>query len=61
MIESPSGRTLEKAPRWDLTGIEGCGGGNVYLWLPLRFFGYMVGVWYRESYAVQERLAMVER
>ena len=26
MIESSSGRTPEKVPRWDLTGTEGCGG-----------------------------------
>ena len=24
----PFGRAPEKAPRWDLMGIEGCGGGN---------------------------------
>ena len=40
MIESPSGRTLEKAPRWDLTGTKGCGGGKVVSWLPLMFLGY---------------------
>ena len=41
MIESPSGRTLEKAPRWDLTGTEGCGGGKVFSWLFLFVWGYM--------------------
>ena len=30
----PSGRTPEKAPRWDLTGTEGCGGGKLVSWLP---------------------------
>ena len=40
MIESPSGRTPEKAPRWDLTGTEGCGGEKVVSWLPLMFLGY---------------------
>ena len=40
MIESPSGGMPEKAPRWDLTGIEGCGGGKVVLWLSLMFLGY---------------------
>ena len=40
MIESPSGRTLEKAPRWDLTGTEGCGGGNVVSWLSAIDLGY---------------------
>ena len=24
----------EKAPRWDLTGTEGCGGGKVVSWIP---------------------------
>ena len=28
MIESPSGRMPEKAPRWDLMGTEDCGGGD---------------------------------
>src|SRR3990170_2504279 len=40
MIESPSGRSPEKAPRWDLMGTEGCGGGKVVLWLSLVFLGY---------------------
>ena len=31
MIESPSGRMPEKAPIWDLTGTEGCGGGISFL------------------------------
>ena len=36
----PSDRTPEKAPRWDLTGIEGCVGGKAVSWLPLMFLGY---------------------
>src|SRR4051812_19084187 len=40
MIDSPSGRSLEKAPRWDLRGTEGCGGGKVVSWLPVMFLGY---------------------
>ena len=28
VIDSPSGRTPEKDPRWDLTGTEGCSDGN---------------------------------
>ena len=28
MIDAPSGGAPEQAPRWDLTGTEGCGGGN---------------------------------
>ena len=41
VIDSPSGRLPEKAPRWDLTGTEGCGGGKVVSWLPWKFLGYM--------------------
>ena len=33
VIESPSGRLPEKAPRWDLTGTEASGGGKVFSWL----------------------------
>ena len=35
----PSDRSLEKVPRWDLTGTEGCGGGKVVSWLPWMFSG----------------------
>jgi len=35
VIESPSGRLPEKAPRWDLTGTEASGGGKVFSWLVL--------------------------
>ena len=40
MIESPSGRSSEKAPRWDLMGTEGCGGGKGVSWLSLKVSGY---------------------
>ena len=40
VINSPSGRSPKKAPRWDLMGTEGCGGGKVVSWLPLMFLGY---------------------
>ena len=40
MIDSPSGRSPEVAPRWYLTGTEGYVGGKVVLWLPLMFLGY---------------------
>ena len=40
MIDSPSGGKPEKAPIWDLTSIEVCGGGNVVSWLSLMFLGY---------------------
>ena len=36
----PTGGAPEKAPRWDLKGTEGCGGGKVVSWLPLMFLGY---------------------
>ena len=32
VIDSPSGGAPKKAPRWDLTGTEGCGGGNRVSW-----------------------------
>ena len=41
MIDSPSGGVPEKAPRWDLTGTEGCGGGNRVSWCSWMFSGYM--------------------
>ena len=40
VIDSPSGRSPKKAPRWDLTGTEGCGGGKVVSWLSLIDLGY---------------------
>ena len=49
MIDSPSDRSLEKAPRWDLTGTEGCGGGKVVSWPPLMFLGYK-SIYRRKKY-----------
>ena len=40
MIDSPFGRSPKKAPRWDLMGTEGCGGGKVVTWLSLMFLEY---------------------
>ena len=40
VIESPSGRMPEMAPRWDLTGTEGCGGGKGVSWLSLKVSRY---------------------
>ena len=48
MINAPSGRTPEKAPRWDLTGTEGCGGGIRFSWMPLMVWGY-VGIYRRKK------------
>ena len=41
MIESPSGGVPEKAPRWDLTRTEACGGGKVFWWMPLMVWEYL--------------------
>ena len=49
MIDSPSGGAPEKAPRWDLTGTEGCGGGIRFSWIPLMVWGY-VGIYRRKEY-----------
>ena len=49
MIDSPSGRAPKKAPRWDLTGTEGFGGGNRVSWCSFMFLGYM-GIYRRKKY-----------
>ena len=41
VIDSPSGGALEKAPRWDLLGTEGCGGGNRVSLCSSMFLAYM--------------------
>ena len=41
VIKSPSGRTPEKVPRWDLADTEGCGGGNSFSWCSWMFLGYV--------------------
>ena len=41
VIESPSGKSPEKIPRWYLTGAEGCGGGKLVSSLPWMFGGYV--------------------
>ena len=41
VIDSPSGGAPEKAPRWDLTGTEGCGGGNRVSWCSRMLSVYM--------------------
>ena len=42
-----------KAPRWDLTGTEGCDSGKVVSWLSLMFLGY-------KSIYICERSTLVE-
>ena len=49
MIDSPSGRLPEKAPRWDLMGTEGCGGGKVVSWLSTIDLGYK-SIYRRKKY-----------
>ena len=44
-----SGKAPEKAPRLDLTGTEGCGGGKVVSWLSLMFLGYK-SIYRRKKY-----------
>ena len=49
MIDTPSGGAPEKAPRWDLMGTEGCGGGIRFLAPYLVVWGY-VGIYRRKEY-----------
>ena len=39
--DPPSGGAPEQAPRWDLTGTEGCGGGIRVFSVASMFSGYM--------------------
>ena len=48
MIDAPSGGAPKKAPRWDLTGTEGCGGGTRFLAPYLVVWGY-VGIYRKKS------------
>ena len=41
MIDALSGGALEQAPRWDLVGTEGCGGGIRFLAPYLLVWGYV--------------------
>ena len=49
MVDSPSGRTPTKAPRWDLADTEGYSGGNCLSWCSWMFSGY-VGIYRRKKY-----------
>ena len=49
MIDAPSGGAPKKAPRWDLTGTECCGGGIRVLAPYLVVWGY-VGIYRRKKY-----------
>ena len=48
VIDSPSGGAPKKAPRWNLTGTEGCGGGNRVSWCSWMVSGY-VGIYRRKK------------
>ena len=47
-MDPPSDGAPEQAPRWDLTGIEGYGGGTRVLSIPLMVSGY-VGLYRRKE------------
>ena len=49
MVDSPSGRVLAKAPRWDLADTEGYSGGNCVSSASRMFSGY-VGIYRRKKY-----------
>ena len=50
MMDAPSGGASEQAPRWDLVGTEGCGGGIRFFLAPyLIVWGY-VGIYRRKEY-----------
>ena len=54
MIDAPFGGAPEHAPRWDLTGTEGCGGGIRFLAPYLVVWGY-VGIYRRKEYVVEQQ------
>ena len=49
VIDAPSGGAPEKAPRWDLSGTEGCGGGIRFSGSPGCLGGY-VDIYRRKKY-----------
>ena len=49
VIDAPSCGAPEQAPRWDLTGTEGCGGGIRFLAPYLVVWGY-IGIYRRKEY-----------
>ena len=48
-MDAPSVGAPEQAPRWDLVGTEGCGGGIRFLAPYLIVWGY-VGIYTRKEY-----------
>ena len=49
MVDASSGGAPEQAPRWDLTGAEGCGGVIRFSAPSLIVWGY-VGIYRRKEY-----------
>ena len=49
MIDAPSVGAPKKAPRWDLLGTKGCGGGIRFSWCSWMFAGYM-DIYRRKEY-----------
>ena len=49
MIDTPSGRVPEQAPRWDLVDIESCGGG-IRVLAPYLIVWGPVGIYRRKEY-----------
>ena len=54
MIDAPSGGAPEKAPRWDLSGTEGCGGGIRFSWCSWMFGGTWIYIGGRST-SVEQR------
>ena len=54
MINTPSGGASEKAPRWDLSDTEGCGGGIRFSWCSWMFGGTWIYIGGRST-SVEQR------
>jgi len=54
MINAPSGGAPEKAPRWDLSGTEGCVGGIRFSWCSWMFGGTWIYIGGRST-SVEQR------
>ena len=55
-MDAPSGGAPEQAPRWDLVGTKGCGGGIRFLAPYLIVWGY-VGIYRRKEYVGEQQEA----
>ena len=54
MVDAPSGRALEQAPRWDLVDIESCGSG-------IRVFAPYLIIWGYVDIYIGGRTTSVEQ